>query len=178
MFSWVQYFQSHVFSVSSLPLWVSPSEQAKQQTFCFSINVFYLFRELRVFSSLQWPLQGHLGEPADIWWRLQKHVGGCQAVNPDPPDVSIHIVFKQTPSLWQKHRELRRNEGGTREAFQNAFLTSRFPSQAVFCLREPWYFRCRCLYSTEVLLKLCYLSWGTKTGLRCVYTAISTPNVG
>lgn len=27
--------------------------------------------------------------------------------------------------------------GGMREAFQNAFLTSRFPPQAIFCLREP-----------------------------------------
>lgn len=124
MFSWVHYFQSHVFSISSLPLRVSLSEQAKQQTFCFSINVFYLFWEPHVFSSPQWPLQGHLGEPADIWRRLQKHVGGCQAVNPDPPDVSIHIVFKQTLSLRQKHRELRRNEGGFSECVPNFTFSS------------------------------------------------------
>lgn len=70
------------------------------------------------------------------------------------------------------------SSGGMRDAFQNAFLTSRFLPQAIFCLRESWDSRWRCLYSTEVLSKLCYLSWGTKTGLRCVYAAISTPNVG
>lgn len=43
MFILVQYFQSHMFSKGDLCLWVSLSEQAKQQTLCSSINVFYLF---------------------------------------------------------------------------------------------------------------------------------------
>lgn len=32
-------------------LWLSLSKQAKQQTFCFGINVFYLFGELHISSS-------------------------------------------------------------------------------------------------------------------------------
>lgn len=46
----------------------------------------------------------------------------------DPPDVSIHIVFKQTPSLWRRHWAVRK------QASQREFLTSRFSSSGHFSI--------------------------------------------
>lgn len=64
---------------------------------------------------------------------------------------------------------------GRDEAFQSARLTSRcLPPRAMFSLKEP---RDVSLYSLLQRCSQCYLSW-VKVGLKCVYTAISTPNTG
>lgn len=60
VFSYVHYFltrSAHKDTTKLLSrcLWLSLSKRAKQQTFCFSINVFYLFGELHISSSpLPW----------------------------------------------------------------------------------------------------------------------------
>lgn len=86
-------------------LWLSLSKRAKQQTFCFSINVFYLFGELHISSSPPpWrfkPYRDSSGiQPAygEDWRNTSE---AARLWTPRSPDVRRHIVFKQTPSLWQ-----------------------------------------------------------------------------
>lgn len=126
-----QVFISTVFTVSHVELQLPQPLRLDQSRPNSRLSVSVLmysicFWELHIFSSPQWPLQGHLRVSADIWWRLQKHVGGFQAVNLWSPDVSIHIVFKQTLSPRRRHWAVRR------EASQRAFLTPHFSPQAIF----------------------------------------------
>lgn len=125
MFSWVQYFQPQCSTKAhkdtttllsrSLCLWLSLSMWAKQQTFCFRINVFYLFWELHISSSPphrclnpSGASQGsswHMVRTGEPCWRLP----GC---GPQSPDARWHIVFKH----WYCGRNTK-SFGGIREAF-------------------------------------------------------------
>lgn len=131
----------------SLCLWLSLSKQAKQQTFCFHINVFYLFWELHISSPPQRCFKPFRDISADIWWRLEKHVGGCQAVNPGPQMYGGTLSSNRL-CHWKKHRELRRNEGSFSECASNF---TYFPPQAIFSLKEPLVFS---LTATEMFSTL------------------------
>lgn len=68
------------------------------------IEAEFLFWELNI-SPPHWPLQGHLGVPADIQWSLQKYDGSCQALNIGP---QMCAIFRRAVNMAETQRLGRR----------------------------------------------------------------------
>lgn len=107
-----------------LCLWLSLSKWAKQQTFCFGINVFYLFGELHISSS---PPQRCLKPFRDVSGIQLTYGGDRRAVEaarlrtPIPTCAVAYCLQTDSDTVAQT----------LTEASQRALPTSRFPPRAL-----------------------------------------------